>query len=117
MTLTEPKGDPPRPIEWLTKVSLALSAASAVTWILVTPADPPDYPSLWVGLSTYLWHFLLSPVVNLGLLATAAFLGRKRRMNRIALGAMISLFLPFLGQIAGAALWASGQGPLNGAGR
>ena len=84
-----------------------------MAWILATPSDPHDDPRLWVGLLTFIWHFLLGPIINLGLLVVASFVRKKFNMRAVALGAAASLFLPFLGQVIGGVLWASGHGPLS----
>ena len=105
--------DPPRWAVSLTQASLALSGAAALTWILATPSDPHDDPRLWVGLLTFIWHFLLGPIVNFGLLVGASLLRKKFAMRAIAFGATVSLFLPFLGQVIGELIWGSGQGPLS----
>ena len=103
----------PRSLVRLTQASLAISGAAALAWILASPSDPHDDPRLWVGFLTFIWHFLLGPIVNFGLLLGASFLRKKFRMQTIALGATASLFLPFLGQAVGGVLWGSGQGPLG----
>jgi len=105
--------EPPRWVVRLTQASLALSGAAALTWILATPSDPHDDPRLWVGLLTFIWHFLLGPIVNFGLLVGASLVRKKFNMRAVAFGATASLFLPFLGQVIGGLLWASGQGPLS----
>jgi peptidoglycan/LPS O-acetylase OafA/YrhL len=105
--------EPPRWVVRLTQASLALSGAAALTWILATPSDPHDDPYLWVGLLTFIWHFLLGPIVNFGLLVGASLVRKKFSMRAVAFGAAASLFVPFLGQLIGGLLWASGQGPLS----
>jgi len=105
--------EPPGSLFRLTQASLTLSGAAALAWILATPSDPHDDPRLWVGFLTFIWHFLLSPIVNFGLLIGAAILRRKFPMRAIALGATASLLLPFLGQLVGGLLWGSGHGPLS----
>lgn len=104
---------PPRTLVRVTQASLTLSGAAALTWFLASPADPHDDPRLWVGLLTFLWHFLLSPVVNFALLVGASLLRKKYQMGTIALRAVASLFLPFVGQIIGGAVWGAWGGPLS----
>jgi len=105
--------EPPRTLIRLTQISLMVSSAAALTWFLASPSDPHDDPRFWVGFLTFVWHFLLSPIVNFGLLVTASILRKRFQMRTIALGAVVSLFLPFMGQIIGGIVWGAEGGPLS----
>jgi hypothetical protein len=97
----------------LAQLSLAVSSLSAVTWILLNPSDPPDDPRLWVGVLTFLWHFLVCPAVYLITVVGAIAQRRKHPARRTVGVATLALLLPTIGQLLAYAVWGTRRGLLG----
>jgi hypothetical protein len=97
----------------LAYVSLAVSTLSSLTWILVNPFDPHDDPRLWVGILTFLWHFMLSPIAFLIAVVGGVSQRKKHPAWRTTGVATLALLIPFIGQILAYTLWGSDRGPFG----